>query len=206
VTIAKSFAVSKFEVTFESWDACYELGGCRVRPDDSGWGRGSRPVISVNWDDAQQYISWLSKQTGKDYRLLTEAEWEYAARAGATTAYSWGDEIKMDGKVMANCFACGSEWDNKQTAPVGSFAPNAFGLDDMLGNVWEWVEDCYHDTYEGAPDDGSAWNAGDCNQRVVRGGSWGDPSQILRSAFRLRGPVGNRYDGLGFRIARTLSP
>jgi formylglycine-generating enzyme required for sulfatase activity len=206
VTIGKPFAVAKFEVTFENWDTCYELGGCRIRPDDYGWGRGDRPVILVNWDDAQQYVDWLSKQTGKTYRLLTEAEWEYAARAGTTTAYSWGDDIKKDGKAMADCFACGSEWDDKQTAPVGSFPPNAFGLNDMLGNAWEWVEDCYHDNYEGAPVDGSAWTAGDCNQRVIRGGSWGDPAQLLRSAFRLRGPIGNRYDGLGFRVARTLGP
>jgi formylglycine-generating enzyme required for sulfatase activity len=206
VTVGRKFAVSKFEVTFENWDACYELGGCRIRPDDYGWGRGSRPVILVNWDDTQQYINWLSKQTGKNYRLLSEAEWEYAARAGTTTAYSWGDDIKKDDNVMANCFDCGSQWDSRQTAPVGSFAPNAFGIHDMLGNVWEWVEDCYHDNYEGAPEDGSAWTVGDCNQRVARGGSWGDPPQILRSAFRLRSPVGNRYDGLGFRVARTLTP
>jgi formylglycine-generating enzyme required for sulfatase activity len=206
VTIGQRFAVSKFEVTFENWDVCYELGGCRIRPDDYGWGRGNRPVIEVNWDDAQQYVSWLSKQTGKTYRLLTEAEWEYAARAGTTTAYSWGDDIQKDGKAMADCFACGSEWDGKQTAPAGSFPPNAFGLYDMLGNAWEWVEDCYHDSYDGAPQDGAAWTAGDCSQRVIRGGSWGDQPQILRSAFRLRGPIGNRYDGLGFRVARTLSP
>jgi formylglycine-generating enzyme required for sulfatase activity len=206
VTIAKPFAVAKFEVTFDNWDTCYELGGCRIRPDDYGWGRGNRPVILVNADDALQYVNWLSKQTGKTYRLLSEAEWEYAARAGSTTDYSWGDDIKKDGNAMADCFSCGSQWDDKQTAPVGSFLPNAFGLHDMLGNAWEWVADCYHDSYDGAPTDGSAWTAGDCNQRVIRGGSWGDPPQILRSAYRLRGPVGNRYDGLGFRVARTLGP
>jgi formylglycine-generating enzyme required for sulfatase activity len=205
VTIATPFAVSKDEVTFENWDVCYELGGCRIRPDDLGWGRGSRPVILVNWDDAQQYVSWLSKQTGKNYRLLSEAEWEYAARAGSTTAYSWGDDIKKDGQAMADCFACGSPFDDKQTAPAASFAPNAFGLNDALGNVWEWVEDCYHDSYDGAPQDGSAWTAGDCSQRVIRGGSWADLPQILRSAFRLRGPIDNRYDGLGFRIGRAIA-
>jgi formylglycine-generating enzyme required for sulfatase activity len=206
VAIAERFAVAKFEVTFENWDVCYELGGCRIRPDDYGWGRGNRPVILVNWDDARQYVDWLSKQTGKSYRLLSEAEWEYAARAGATTAYSWGDDIKKDGKAMADCSDCGSPWDNTQTAPVGSFAPNTFGLNDMLGNVWEWVEDCYHDNYEGAPEDGSAWTAGDCNQRVIRGGSWGDPGRNVRSAVRISGPIGNRHDGLGFRIGRTLTP
>jgi formylglycine-generating enzyme required for sulfatase activity len=206
VTIAAPFAVSKFEVTFENWDTCYELGGCRIRPDDYGWGRGDRPVIGVDWSDAQQYVAWLSKQTGKTYRLLSEAEWEYAARAGTTTAYSWGDDVKPDGKTMANCFDCGSAWDDKETAPVGSFAPNAFGLNDMLGNVWEWVEDCYHDSYDDAPKDGSAWTNGDCKEHVSRGGSWGDlPQVLLRTAFRLRTPPVNRYEGLGFRVGRTLA-
>ena len=206
VTIAEPFAVSKFEVTFDNWDTCYELGGCRIRPDDYGWGRGDRPVVGVDWDDAQQYVAWLSKQTGKTYRLLSEAEWEYAARAGTTTAYSWGDEVKPNGAAMANCYDCGSQWDDKETAPVGSFAPNAFGLNDMLGNVWEWVEDCYHDSYDGAPNDGSAWTAGDCKERVSRGGSWGDfPKVLLRTAFRLRTPPVNRYEGLGFRVGRTVA-
>ena len=206
VTIAQRFAVSAFEVTFENWDTCYELGGCRLRPDDYGWGRGDRPVILVDWDDAQQYVGWLSQQTGKTYRLLSEAEWEYAARAGTSTSYSWGNDIKVDDKAMANCFACGSQWDDKETAPVGSFAANAFGLHDALGNVWEWVDDCYHTSYDGAPADGSAWQTNDCNQRVIRGGSWGDPPQLLRAAYRLRGPVGTRYGGLGFRVARDLTP
>ena len=162
--------MSKFEVTFDEWDACVAYGDCDPRVSDSGWGRGRQPVINVTWDDAKRYVAWLSRMTGKPYRLLTEAEWEYAARAGTQTAYSWGDEI---GKGNANCDGCGSQWDNKQTAPVGSFAANAFGLYDMHGNVWEWVEDCFHDNYEGAPDDGSAWTAdGDCNSRVLRGGSW----------------------------------
>ncbi len=205
VTIAEPFAVSKFEVTFENWDTCYELGGCRIRPDDYGWGRGDRPVVGVDWDDAQQYVGWLSKQTGKGYRLLTEAEWEYAARAGTTTAYSWGNSVKRDGTAMANCFDCGSRWDDKETAPVGSFAPNAFGVNDMLGNVWEWVEDCYHESYDAAPKDGSAWTDADCKERVSRGGSWGDlPQILLRTAFRLRTPPVNRYEGLGFRVGRTL--
>jgi formylglycine-generating enzyme required for sulfatase activity len=206
VTIAEPFAVSKFEVTFENWDTCYELGGCRIRPDDYGWGRGDRPVVGVDWYDAQQYVAWLSKQTGKSYRLLSEAEWEYAARAGTTTAYSWGDDVKLDGKVMANCFDCGSQWDDKETAPVGSFEPNAFGVNDMLGNVWEWVEDCYHESYDEAPKDGSAWTDGDCKEHVSRGGSWGDlPQVLLRTAFRLRTPPVNRYEGLGFRVGRTLA-
>jgi formylglycine-generating enzyme required for sulfatase activity/energy-coupling factor transporter ATP-binding protein EcfA2 len=206
VAIAAPLAVSKFEVTFDNWDTCYELGGCRIRPDDYGWGRGDRPVIGVDWYDAQQYVAWLSKQTGKSYRLLSEAEWEYAARAGTTTAYSWGDEIKPDGKTMANCFDCGSPWDDKETAPVGSFSANAFGLNDMLGNAWEWVEDCYQENYDKAPKDGTAWADADCKEHVSRGGSWGDLSKVLlRTAFRLRTPAVTRYGGLGFRVGRSLT-
>jgi formylglycine-generating enzyme required for sulfatase activity len=133
VVIAKRFAVSKFDVTFADWDACVSVGGC-PKAGDSNFGRDTRPVINVSWDDAQFYVAWLSKMTGKDYRLMTEAEWEYAARAGSTTAYYWGGEI---GKGNANCSGCGSEWDNRQTSPVGSFKPNAFGLYDMAGNVWQ---------------------------------------------------------------------
>lgn len=141
--------------------------------------------------------------TGRPYRLLTEAEWEYVARADTTSAYSWGDEI---GKGNANCLACESAWDNRETSPVGSFKPNAFGLYDMHGNVWQWVEDCYHDNYEGAPTDGSAWISKDCSRRVVRGGSWGQNSRIVRSAFRGRNEPYVQNDDLGFRVARTLTP
>jgi formylglycine-generating enzyme required for sulfatase activity len=139
--------------------------------------------------------------TGQPYRLLTEAEWEYAARAGATTAYYWGGEI---GKENANCNNCGSEWDNRQTSPVGSFKPNAFGLYDMAGNVWQWVQDCYHGDYEEAPTDGSAWTSGDCSNRVVRGGSWNYSPQLLRSANRIRSATDGRNNSLGFRVGRTL--
>jgi len=159
VTIAKPFAVGKFEATFAEWDACVTAGGCTHKPADAGWGRGKRPVINVSWDDAtKEYLPWLSRMTSKTYRLLTETEWEYAAR-GATSAsairaiYSWGNDI---GKNLANCKGCGSQWDAKQTAPVGSFPPNAFGLHDMHGNVLEWVQDCYEDTYAGVPLDGRA--------------------------------------------------
>jgi formylglycine-generating enzyme required for sulfatase activity len=213
VTIAKPFAVSKFDVTFDDWDACLSIGGCpkEGRAGDDGWGRDTRPVIFVSWDDAQAYVAWLSRMTGKAYRLLTEAEWEYAARAGTTTAYSWGDDIKKDGKAMANCDGCGSQWDGRQTAPVGSFAPNAFGLYDMAGNVWQWVQDCYHPNYDGAPTNGSEWTAGGarpqrpCKGRVVRGGSWDVDPQFLRSAFRRRGTTVNRFTVLGFRVGRTLT-
>ena len=178
VTIAQQFGVGQFELTFDEWDACVADGGCNgYRPSDQGWGRGQRPVINVLWDDAKAYVAWLAKKTGKPYRLLTEAEYEYAARAGTTTAYPWGGAI---GKNNANCDGCGSRWDNKQTAPVGSFAPNGFGLYDMVGNVWAWTEDCYHDSYIGAPTDGSAWTSGDCRRRIFRGGSWfRDSAQVL---------------------------
>src|SRR5437868_4027030 len=147
VKIAKPFAVSKFPVTFADWDACVSVGGC-PQIGDNGYGRGTRPVINVNWNEAQQYVSWLSKMTGRPYRLLTESEWEYAARAGTQTAYFWGEEI---GKDNANCNGCGSQWDNRGTSPVGSVKPNAFGLYDMAGNVWQWVQDCYQNNYNGAP-------------------------------------------------------
>jgi formylglycine-generating enzyme required for sulfatase activity len=164
-------------------------------------------VINVSWDDAQRYVAWLSRITGKKYRLLSEAEYEYAARAGTQTAYPWGDDIKLNGKAMANCNGCGSQWDSKQTAPVGSFPPNAFLLYDMVGNVWEWTEDCYNNSYKGAPADGSAWtNEGDCNARVVRGGSWLNDPGDLRSAPRAGSSTDNRIDYIGFRVAQTLNP
>jgi len=155
----------------------------------------------VSWDDAKAYVAWLAKKTGKPYRLLTEAEYEYAARAGTTTAYPWGNAI---GKNNANCDGCGSQWDNKQTAPVGSFAANDFGLFDMVGNVWAWTEDCFHDSYNGAPTDGSAWTSGDCDRRVLRGGSWVVSPQGLRSAFRNGYTADVRGSGFGFRVGRTL--
>ena len=160
------------------------------------------PVIDVSWGDAKQYVGWLSQLTGKEYRLLTEAEWEYAARAGARTRYSWGDGL---GTGNADCDGCGSPWDLKQPAPVGSFRPNAWGLYDMHGNVWEWVEDSWHETYDGAPRDGSAWLAGgDPSFRVVRGGSWRNDSELVRAAVRVRRHINVRFDTLGFRVARTL--
>jgi formylglycine-generating enzyme required for sulfatase activity len=201
VILAKPFAVSKFEITFDQWDACVAVGGC-ARVSDAGFGRGTRPVIDVSWDDAQRYAAWFSRMTGKTYRLLSEAEWEYAARAGSTTAYSWGNEI---GSGNANCNGCGSQWDSKQTAPVGSFAPNEFGLYDMHGNVWEWVEDCYQNNHEGVPTDGSAREA-NCDVRVVRGGSYYDAPQLLRSANRDSDGAGDRVITVGFRLARTLNP
>jgi formylglycine-generating enzyme required for sulfatase activity len=202
VTIAKPFAVSKFDVTFDDWDACVSVGGC-PQTTDGGMGRGTKPVINVTWHDAQQYVAWLSKMTGKPYRLPTEAEWEYAARGGTTTAYYWGDDI---GKGNANCDGCGSQWDGRETAPVGSFKPNAFGLYNMHGNVFQFAQDCYQVNYEGAPGDGSARTSGDCSRRVIRGGSWDVKPRLLRAAFRNRATTGDRDNDLGFRVARTLPP
>jgi formylglycine-generating enzyme required for sulfatase activity len=157
----------------------------------------------VTWDDAKEYIAWLNRITGKEYRLLTEAEWEYAARAGATTAYFWDDEI---GQANANCVGCGSQWDGKQTSPVGSFKANAFGLYDMHGNVYEWVEDTWHDSYKGAPVDGTAWlQGGDARSRVVRGGSWNSIPRVPRAASRYRNSTDGRNNLFGFRLARTLT-
>ena len=204
VRIPKPYAVGKYEVTFREWDACVTAGGCNHRPGDEGWGRGRRPTINVSWHDSQEYVRWLSRRTGKPYRLLSEAEWEYAARAGTMTRYYWDDDI---GRNRANCDGCGSRWDDDRTAPVGSFAPNDFGLHDMLGNVWEWVEDCWRPNYSGAPSDGSAWVSGEgCGQRILRGGSWYDTRKYVRVAFRSLpmsvsdGREGNVY---GFRVARN---
>jgi formylglycine-generating enzyme required for sulfatase activity len=203
VKIANAFAVSKYEITFAQWETCVALAGCTYEPMDLNFGRGSHPVINIGWDDARQYTNWLAKRTGRPYRLLSEAEWEYAARAGSQTSYPWGDAIETG---RANCGGCGTSFDNKSTAPVGSFAPNAFGLYDMIGNVWEWVEDCWHDGYEGAPVDGSAWIT-DCSDdalRVLRGGSWDDKAADVRSAARFGPGVSARTRVNGIRIGRSL--
>ena len=211
VAIPQPFAVSKYEVTFAEWDACVAGGACGgYRPGDEGWGRDGRPVINVSWDNAREYVTWLSGQTGAEYRLLSEAEWEYAARAGSQTAYSWGNEIGVN---YANCGnfeslglgTCGDRWE-VVTAPVGSFEPNAFGVHDMHGNVFEWVEDCWNASYAGAPSDGSAWQSGDCTLRVLRGGSWSSDPGLMRSALRYRYTTGNRVKDVGFRVARMFNP
>jgi len=174
VTIAKPFAVGSFEATFAEWDACVAAGGCKHKPEDQGWGRGTRPVIKVSWDDiTKEFLPWLSRKSGKTYRLLTEAEWEYAARAGTTTPFSTGrtitpDQANFDGNYTYGGSSKGAY--RQKTVDAGSFKPNAFGLHDMHGNVWEWVQDCYKDSYSGAPVDGSASASGDCSSRVpVRG-------------------------------------
>jgi formylglycine-generating enzyme required for sulfatase activity len=202
VTIARQFAVGQFELTFDEWDACVSSGGCEgYKPSDEGWGRGRRPVMNVSWDEADAYVTWLSKKTGGTYRLLSEAEYEYAARGGTTTAYPWGGTI---GKNNANCIGCGTQWDGKQTAPVGSFAANGFGLYDMVGNLWMWTEDCDRYSYDGAPTDGSAWTSGDCHVRVLRGGSFFTYPFVLRSASLSRVTADARNNFVGFRVGRTL--
>ncbi len=213
VTIAKPFAVGKYEVTFAEWDVCRRAGGCshNPEPDDEGWGRVNRPVINTNWNDAQKYVQWLSRKTGKGYRLLSESEWEYAARAGTTTPFHFGDTISTgqanyDGDEV---YGSGRRGVNRErTVVVGSFPANSFGLYDMHGNVWEWMEDCWHANYVGAPADGSAWTSGcDINDaRVLRGGSWSGEPESLRSVYRTWNPTGNRDNNVGFRVARTLTP
>jgi formylglycine-generating enzyme required for sulfatase activity len=201
VVLRSALAVGRYTVTFAEWDACKAAGGCTQRPADQGWGRKRRPVINVSWEDAHEYARWLSGKTGRTYRLLTEAEWEYAARANTTTAHWWGPTI---GIGNANCLECGSPWDGKRTAPVGRFRPNPFGLYDMLGNVWQWIEDCYVDNYAMASSDASTVvTTGDCGTRVVRGGSSVTDPWDLRVALRVGNWPGIRTDHLGFRLART---
>ena len=213
VTIGDPLPVGRYEVTFAEWDACSRGGGCSHVPNDKGWGRGNRPVINVSWNDARAYVGWLSKKTGKAYRLLSESEWEYAARAGTKTPFHYGRTISTGQANYNGNFAYGSGRKGKyrgQTTPVGTFPSNRFGLHDVHGNVMEWVEDCWHGSYQGAPSDGSAWaQGGDCSRRVVRGGSWYSGPRNLRSAFRLRYSrysAGGRLDYVGFRVARTLTP
>ena len=219
VTIGLPFAVGVYEVTFAEWDACVRAGGCGgYRPEGEGWGRDRRPVINVSWDDAQRYVRWLSGETGEGYRLLTEAEWEYVARAGTQTARYWGGSESgqcrnENGYDRTSNAEYGWDWNEPvacsdgyvYTAPAGSFQPNAFGLYDVLGNVWEWTEDCWNDDYSSAPTDGSAWQSGDCSYRVFRGGSWDDEPRNLRSANRIRDSAGNRNNSIGFRVARTTN-
>ena len=200
VTISRPFALSKTEVTFDQWDACVAEGVCPKAVD--GWGRGKMPVIDVSWESAQTYVTWLSTITGSPYRLPTEAEWEYATRAGTTSRYPWGDEV---GTGHANCNGCGGPF-TLQTAPVRSFPANAFGLLDMQGNVWEWVEDVWHDTFDGAPDNGSAWLSGDPTFRVIRGSSWHNEPELARSAIRFKRHKKVQFDTLGLRVARSMNP
>ena len=195
VKIGYSFAVGKYEVTQAEWEAV-------MGKNPSEFKGARKPVEMVSWEDAKSFIKKLSEQTGKEYRLLSESEWEYMARAGSTTKYPWGDEIDSS---KAKYKIKGSE---ESTVPVGSYSANAFGVYDTAGNLYEWVEDCDHESYKDAPIDGSAWlnaSGGDCEERVLRGGSWYSGPWILRSAFRGRNFATARDGSIGFRIARTLS-
>ena len=209
VTFAEPLGVGVYEITFAEWDACGREGGCTYNPGDEGWGRDNRPIINVSWEDAQNYVHWLSNETGHAYRLLSEFEWDYAARGGTTTHFHWGKSV---GRNRANCRGCGSQWNGEQTSQVGEFAMNAYGLHDVHGNVREWVEDCWSTqdwSYGPArgPMDGSprlANHGGDCSKRVVRGGGWNSTPRNVRSANRTSFPVNERRNDTGFRVARTL--
>jgi formylglycine-generating enzyme required for sulfatase activity len=213
VTIAKPFAVGKFEVTFAEWDACVAERGCTQKPSDFGWGRLRRPVIFVSYADAIEFTAWLTNKTGKPYRLLTEAEWEYAAR-GVTkatepsTPFSTGQTIAFYQANYDPNWTYGPQGRpgtyKQKTETVGTYPRNKFGLHDMHGNVWEWVQDCYRPTYDGAPTDGSAVSTRDCETRVARGGSWNYYPQMLRSAYRYGSAPTVRTEFIGFRVARPL--
>jgi formylglycine-generating enzyme required for sulfatase activity len=196
VRIAYSLAVGRYPLTFQEYSHFARSTG-RAQPSDEGWGRGRRPVINVDLKDAKSFIAWLSVQSGQAYRLLSEAEWEYACRGGTMTRYWWGDEITPEN---ANYGA-----NVGKTTEVGSYPANPFGLYDMHGNVWEWVEDRWHDSYVGAPNDGSAWILGTAPDVVLRGGAWFNGPRVVRSAVRIRDNPDYRYYFVGFRVARTTS-
>jgi formylglycine-generating enzyme required for sulfatase activity len=209
VNFARQFAVGRFAVTFDEWDACVGDGGCNGHvPSDQGWGRGRQPVINVSWDDAKAYVAWLSKITGKPYRLLSEAEREYATRAGTTTPFWFGNSIATGEANYNGTFAYANAAKGEfrgHTVSVNAFAPNAFGVYQVHGNVYDWLEDCYHNAYLGAPVDGAAWTgSGDCTNRVIRGGAWLDVPWGLRSANRWAALTTTRNSSIGFRVARTL--
>ncbi|MBL4660914.1 MAG: SUMF1/EgtB/PvdO family nonheme iron enzyme [Alcanivoracaceae bacterium] len=204
------FSMSQTEVTFNQWDACYNAGGCSDNPDDEGWGRGTRPVININWNDAQEYIKWLNSETSESYRLPSESEWEYAARAGNSSKYSWGDSIscsqaQYNGGRKSSCYYKSNK-NSRGTSVVKSYSANNYGLYDMHGNVWEWVEDCSHGSYAGAPSDDNAWSSDctDSSKHVLRSGSWmNDPDKLL-SANRLTGASSNySANSIGFRLAQN---
>jgi len=192
------FLISATEVTFEDYDRFARASGRRL-PDDFGWGRGDRPVVDVTWNDARVYAQWLSARTGKGYRLPSEAQWEYAASAGERSPFWWGFQAEPERAV---CFDCGTKWDNRSSAPVGSFGPNPLGLYDTAGNVMEWVDDCYHADYTGAPLDGRPWDEENCSFRVARGGAFNKPARSMHSTVRQHLAPDTRINALGFRLAR----
>ncbi len=200
VTLPGPFAIGVYPITFAQFDRFCAATGCRP-PADEGWGRGDRPVINVSWEDATAYTKWLSDETGQTYRLPSDAEWEFAARAGTGTRFWWGN---ANAPGRANCSTCGSLWDGEKTAPVGRFPPNPFGLYDMAGNVWEWTADCYHDTLKDAPSDGGVRDKPGCGKRVIRGGAWSFPPKEMRSANRWRDFPSRHSDDTGIRLVREL--
>ncbi|MFM0212588.1 SUMF1/EgtB/PvdO family nonheme iron enzyme [Paraburkholderia sediminicola] len=200
VTIGAPFAIGKYEVTVEQWNACAAANACQKLTPESNVNKGA-PARDLSWDDAQQYVRWLSKATGKPYRLPTEAEWEYADRGGTTTAYWWGDQMR---KGNANCKDCGDPWHKEGPETAGSFAPNPVGLYDMNGSVWEWVADCWHNSYQGAPADGRVWDSPSCDMRVIRGGSWREGGNYMLSATRFKYSASVRQSQDGFRVVKDL--
>ena len=200
VSVGAPFAIGKYEVTVEQWNACVDAGACqRVSADPNR--AANTAVRDVSWNDAQQYLAWLSKVSSKAYRLPTEAEWEYAARGGTSTRYWWGDQMRNGN---ANCKGCGEPWRQEEPAAVGTFAANPFGIYDVNGSVWEWVSDCWHTSYKGAPDDGRSWDENDCRVRVIRGGSWRNGPDYMLSSTRFKYDASVRYSENGFRVARSI--
>jgi len=200
VSLATPFAIGKFEITIAQWNACVDAGGC-PKPGADAKGAPNTPVRDVSWDDAQQYVKWLSKISGKAYRLPTEAEWEFAARGGTSTQFWWGEKMQT-GK--ADCKDCGPPWTEQGPLAVGSFAANPFGLHDVNGSVWEWVQDCWHTSYKGAPADGHAWETPSCRERVIRGGSWREGASYMLSTTRFKYAASVRDGQNGFRVARSV--
>ncbi|TFW07524.1 formylglycine-generating enzyme family protein [Oxalobacteraceae bacterium OM1] len=197
VAVRKPFAIGKYEVTADQWKACVAAQACTA----AGTETGNAPIRDVSWDDAQAYVKWLSKTTGHAYRLPTEAEWEYAARGGSATRYWWGEQMQ---KGKANCKDCGNPWKDAAPTPVGSFAPNGYGLHDVNGSVWEWVQDCWHNNFKGAPADGHAWEESNCRARVIRGGSWREGATYMPVTTRFKYDSAVRQSQNGFRVARDV--
>lgn len=204
VTIARPFALGRYEITVAEWDACVAERGCSARPGEALRQSGDHPMLNLAWREARAYVRWLSGKTGARYRLPSEAEWEFAARAGTTTAYYWGDDFGS-----GNTYCCNTDgtWDaGPATLPVGSFPANPFGLHDTLGGTWEWTEDCWHGSYDGAPTDGRAWTeGGDCRRRVIRGGAWNAFTEHMRGAYRTWSHTRGRILTDGLRVAREIA-
>ena len=201
ITMNKPLAAARYETTFQEWDACHSAGGCTKNVLDRGWGRGRRPVMNVLYADALEYTAWLSQKTGHTYRLPSEAEWEYAARAGTSTEHWWGDIMK---KGAANCRKCGTQWSGIQSAPVGSFKPNPWGLFDVHGNVMEYVQDCWSKNHEGLPLNARPKKTKNCQSRVIKSGAWYYLPKVSRSASRARNDTRVFSYFIGFRVFREI--